>query len=174
MVGKIKSGIYFVTKYPKLTTRKLRIVALRPCGFTLVELLIVMAIVGILATLAIPSFNAYVLTTKNRTCSADLRSIETAITSYSLDKNTFPPTATALIDVGMGRVLDPWKRTFIYKNLSDVGAVPLEDTALVRLNFDFDLYSKGANGSSTETSPNPDNADDIVRANNGSFVGGRP
>lgn len=142
------------------------------CGFTLIELIVVVAIVGVLATAAIPTLNSYIKTSKNSTCAAEIRTIEKAIISYSIEHNNTPPAS--LNDIGMGSRLDPWKRTYVYKNLGDVGAVPLEDIAGNRLNYDFDLYSKGQDGGSFEISGDLANDDDIVRAYDGSFAGGRP
>ncbi len=60
-------------------------------GFTLIELLIVVAIIGILAAIAVPNFlNAQIRARIART-QADQRSIGTALSSYNLDNNAFPP-----------------------------------------------------------------------------------
>jgi general secretion pathway protein G len=178
MVHKIHAVAYFVTEcsvtLKKFLTARSKFQLFSSKGFTLVELLMVVAIIGILATLAIPNFNAYILTTKNKRCATDIRVIDKAITAYILDKNALPSTATVFSDIGMPNQLDPWNRPYIFKNLSDVGAVPLEDIAGVALNTDYDLYSKGANNVSTQAAGNPNNADDIVRSNNGSFAGVRP
>ena len=64
-------------------------------AFTLIELLIVVAIIGILAAIAIPNFqNARVRAMVSRT-EADLRSLGTAFESYRLDNNMYPPTPSA-------------------------------------------------------------------------------
>jgi len=41
------------------------------------------------------------------------------------------------------------------------------------LNTDYDLYSMGVNGRSSTAGGDPDNDDDIVRSNDGSYVGPR-
>lgn len=60
-------------------------------GFTLIELLIVVAIIGILAAIAVPNFLNAQLRAKITRVFADFRTIDTALKSYQLDKNTFPP-----------------------------------------------------------------------------------
>lgn len=61
-------------------------------AFTLIELLIVVAIIGILAAIAVPNFlNARMRATVSRTQS-DLRALSLAIESYQIDNNAFPPS----------------------------------------------------------------------------------
>jgi len=63
-------------------------------GFTLIELLIVVAIIAILAAIAIPNFlNAQVRSKVSRV-KADMRSVATALESYYVDNNSYPPDAT--------------------------------------------------------------------------------
>lgn len=60
-------------------------------GFTLIELLIVVAIIGILAAIAVPNFlNAQTRAAIARV-KADFKSITTAMESYRLDNNNYPP-----------------------------------------------------------------------------------
>ncbi|MGI6455571.1 MAG: type II secretion system protein [bacterium] len=60
-------------------------------GFTLIELLIVVAIIGILAAIAVPNFLNAQMRAKLARVQADFRSINTAMQSYRLDNNDFPP-----------------------------------------------------------------------------------
>jgi general secretion pathway protein G len=59
-------------------------------GFTLIELLIVVAIIGIIAAIAIPNLLNAIDRGKQKRTMADLRSIGTAIESYSIDNNFYP------------------------------------------------------------------------------------
>lgn len=60
-------------------------------GFTLIELLIVVAIIAILAAIAVPNFLEAQVRSKVSRGKADMRSIATAIESYRVDTNKYPP-----------------------------------------------------------------------------------
>jgi type II secretion system protein G len=60
-------------------------------GFTLIELLIVVAIIAILAAIAVPNFMEAQARAKVSRCKADMRSVATAIESYKVDTNDYPP-----------------------------------------------------------------------------------
>jgi len=58
-------------------------------GFTLIELMIVIAIIGILAAIAIPQFAAYRVRGFNATAQSDLRNMLTAQEAYYADKQIY-------------------------------------------------------------------------------------
>lgn len=60
-------------------------------GFTLIELLIVVAIIAILAAVALPNFLEAQTRSKVARVKADMRSTATAIESYFVDNNAYPP-----------------------------------------------------------------------------------
>ena len=62
-------------------------------GFTLIELLIVVAIIGIIAAIAIPNLLNAIDRGKQKRTMADMRSVGTAIESYSIDANYYPTAA---------------------------------------------------------------------------------
>ena len=136
-------------------------------GSTLVELLIVVALIAILATLSIPSFHNYTNKTKNSRVMSEIRTLGTEISAYSLERGTNPPDLAA---INRGGFLDPWRRVYVYTNIAG-GGVPLEGPFGVTLNKDYDLYSTGVNGISAIAFGDPANKDDIVRFNDGSYAG---
>ena len=71
-------------------------------GFTLIELMIVIAIIGILAAIAIPQFSAYRTRSYNSAAEADLRNAATAQEAYYVDKQTYVADPTALIGATYG------------------------------------------------------------------------
>jgi prepilin-type N-terminal cleavage/methylation domain-containing protein len=66
-------------------------------GFTLIELMIVIAIIGILAAIAIPQFSAYRQRSYNSAANADLRNAATAQEAYYVDSMTYTSAVGNLI-----------------------------------------------------------------------------
>lgn len=71
-------------------------------GFTLIELMIVIAIIGILAAIAIPQFSAYRTRSYNSAAEADLRNAATAQEAYYVDNQTYKTGPTNLIGATYG------------------------------------------------------------------------
>jgi general secretion pathway protein G len=61
-------------------------------AFTLIELLIVVAIIAILAAIAVPNFLEAQVRSKVSRTKADMRSIRVGLESYAVDNNHYPPT----------------------------------------------------------------------------------
>jgi prepilin-type N-terminal cleavage/methylation domain-containing protein len=81
-------------------------------AFTLIELLIVVAIIAILAAIAVPNFLEAQTRSKVSRCAADMRSLKTGIESYRVDANKYPETDLgawkgAGIGIGMIRLTTP-------------------------------------------------------------------
>jgi general secretion pathway protein G len=83
-----------------------------PCtsGFTLLELMIVLAIIAILATLAVPAYTANVRRAKEAVLRTDLDTMRKGIDSYTYDKQKAPQTLDDLVQGGYLKVLplDPF------------------------------------------------------------------
>lgn len=100
-------------------------------GFTLLELLVVLGIITLLATVAGPQVLRYLGKARTETAKAQISAISTALELYALDNGTFPqPQAglTALMQAPAGAtrwrgpylknaegLVDPWGRPYLYK-----------------------------------------------------------
>jgi prepilin-type N-terminal cleavage/methylation domain-containing protein len=71
----------------------------RTGGFTLVEIMIVVAIIGLLAAIAIPNFVKARMTAQATGCINNLRQIEGAIQTWALEKNMGPDSPVTLDNV---------------------------------------------------------------------------
>jgi general secretion pathway protein G len=74
-------------------------------GFTLVELMVVMLIIGVLAAIAIPSYVASVKNAKEAVLKEDLHVMRNAIDSYTMDKQKAPQSMDDLVQSGYLREL---------------------------------------------------------------------
>jgi len=138
-------------------------------GFTLIEILIAIAIIGILASIAIPSYQDYKEKARVTQAISDIASISIKIEAYWQDARAYP---SSLADVGVIGMLDPWGNAYLYLNLTKTGSTgkARKDRNLVPLNSDFDLYSSGKDGISFGPLTAPQSQDDVIRANDGKFI----
>lgn len=139
-------------------------------GFTLIELVTVLAIVTTLAALAVPTYSAYVTKARVIQAIATISEMSTAIASYKGDTGALP---TSLADIGYGTLFDPWGNPYKYINIETArGTSSLrKDKFLVPLNSDYDLYSMGKDGKSQQSLAPQVSHDDIIRANDGGYIG---
>jgi len=147
-------------------------------GLTLIELMIVVAIIGTLAAIAVPTFTSYRVKAQRTRAILELIVIEKEIFSYYIDNDFFPET---LADIGMDTLMDPWNRPYQYLRIEqpDDGkngnkkkpGKARKDHFLVPVNTDFDIYSMGPDGKSVAPFTAKNSRDDIVRANNGGYHG---
>jgi general secretion pathway protein G len=140
-------------------------------GFSLMELMLVIALVGILTAVALPSYKTYADRTKVSRVVADFGNIELAIAKYRLSNNdAMPPTLAA---IGMGNLLDPWNQPYRYLpfDATTNRGQMRKDRNLVPINSDYDLYSIGEDGASVPPLTARPSRDDVVRASDGHFIG---
>ena len=142
------------------------------CGFTLVELLIAIAIVAVLGVVGVPSYQHYRDRVAVAQAESDIVAIATLIDLYRTDNREFPDS---LAEINMAGKLDPWNHPYQYLNLSPVAPGNIgkvrRDKNLVPINSDFDLYSMGKDGASQAPLTAAASRDDVIRANDGRFVG---
>ena len=146
--------------------------ALAQFGFQLLELLIVLAVISVLAIVVVPSYAKYRDRVDTAAAVGDITTISEAIAQFYSDNMAYPDS---LADVRMIGRKDPWGNPYQYLKIygSDVkGKGQLrKDKNLVPINTDFDLYSMGKDGDSTPPLTAKTSKDDIIRANNGKFIG---
>lgn len=79
-------------------------------GFTLVELMIVVAIVGILATISVPSYRTSLIKARETVLRQDLFTMREVLDQHRADQGKYPPSLGALVAAGYLRALpkDPF------------------------------------------------------------------
>jgi prepilin-type N-terminal cleavage/methylation domain-containing protein len=82
----------------------------RQAGFTLVEIMIVVAIIGLLAAIAIPNFVKARQTAQTNACINNLRIIDSAVNQYALEKGKVTGDATGVANLSpyLGRGAGTW------------------------------------------------------------------
>jgi general secretion pathway protein G len=144
----------------------------RQAGWTILELVVAMAIAGILTAIAVPLYVGYRERAMVQQAIRDMRVIEAGIKVFR-DEYGGPPKqlSQAVQDVP----LDPWGHPYEYLDLLSgapgVNGKRRKDKNLVPINTEYDLYSKGADGDSKAPLTAPQSHDDVVRANDGAFMG---
>lgn len=139
-------------------------------GLTIVELAVALGIAAVMLTIALPAYQQYRERVRIDQAKRDIMAMSAIISNFYQDANAYPDS---LSDAGLGGMRDPWDNPYGYLNLGDRNArgQARKDHSLVPINTDFDLYSMGPDGRSAPPLTAKYSRDDIVRANNGAFVG---
>lgn len=119
-------------------------------GFTLIEIIVVVVIIGILATFVAPKFLGKTDDARIVKAKSDIQAIESALDIYKLDNYAYPTTdqgLEALVTLPAGDPVpanwqkggyvkklrkDPWQRDYLYLNPGE--------------RSEIDIYSLGADG----------------------------
>ncbi len=145
---------------------------LRMEGFTIIELLMALAIVAIVAAIAVPSYQQIIDKSDNARASVDISSISPLLDRFYYENHRYP---TSLAEINADDMRDPWGNPYQYLGIAGGGFGAQmrlrKDNRLVPINSDYDLYSMGKDGRSSVPLTAPNSLDDIVRANNGRYIG---
>ena len=139
-------------------------------GFSLIELMMVVAILSLIAGIAIPVYNGYVTEARMGKMIMDIRAMDIPLKDYVVENGVAAPSLAA---VGFDGELDAWGRPFQYHPIAGMGKNPVcrKDKNLHPINSDFDLYSLGEDGQSNLPLTAKASHDDIIRANDGAYLG---
>lgn len=165
----------------------------RAPGLTLIELMIVIAVIGILSGIAIPLYFGQIEKARNIKAVAELDNLQFEIKNFELDYGRLPES---LEEVKPDLPADPWGNAYRYVNFDGIETASTPGNqprgrALGRgrnnganvesqirldqfgdpLNSDYDLYSCGKDGKSTPSIDDPLSRDDVVRGRDGAFIG---
>jgi general secretion pathway protein G len=115
-------------------------------GFTLIEVMVVVVILGVLASIIVPKVMDRPDTARLVKANTDIRAIESALNLYKLDNFNYPSTdegLEALIPKYIERLAnDPWGKPYLYLSPG--------------LHSDMDVYTLGADGLQGGTESNAD------------------
>ncbi|MCC7012176.1 MAG: prepilin-type N-terminal cleavage/methylation domain-containing protein [Planctomycetes bacterium] len=151
-------------------------------AFTLVEFMLVVAILGVLAALAVPRYQSAVTVARNAVAIREVNLLMNEIDRYKMRRGVLPDT---LADIDRGETSDPWGHPYQFvvfdlafagrgaggTNAAEVAGLARSDRFLVPLNSAYDLFSSGPDGESVGPLTAAPSQDDIVRASDGAFIG---
>lgn len=141
----------------------------RSKGFTIFELLIVVAIMATLASIAIYSYTKLIERTRNVKAISDIKNLESMLENFNLENERYPDS---IDELGKGTFRDPWGNPYQYVNIA---TAPSQEWRRDRnnkpINTYYDLWSNGPDGDSQKQVNAAKSRDDIIRAWDGSFIG---
>lgn len=140
-------------------------------GFSLIELLVAITVLGALIAIAVPWFESYRNQSRISQAIGDLRTLDNKINSFKMSNEVWP---SSLSEIPQGNMLDPWGNSYQYLQIegnTKAKGHERKDKNLVPINSDFDLYSMGADGKTAAPLTSANSQDDIVRANDGRYYG---
>jgi type II secretion system protein G len=151
----------------------------RPPGFTLIEVLVVVAILGILAAIALVNYRNAIERARQRRSMGDMRGLSTAVEAYAGDFGRYPPASGFTLPVGLVLPTGDLEATGPYLRPTYIRSVPLKDGwnswfgyGTTPARTDYVLRSAGQKGEAESAplyGPTTDLTADIILVN-GQFV----
>lgn len=144
-------------------------------AMTLIELMLVIAVLGVIVTIAVPSYRSYIDKTNNALAISQLVTIKSVIERFYLENHRYPATLQEIAGSLPNNGLDPWDNSYIYLNIADnwpqSRGPSRKDRNVNPINSQYDLYSMGKDGKSKKQVSQKDSLDDIILARDGNFIG---
>lgn len=138
-------------------------------GWTLVEMILVLMIFGTLLAIAQPSLRDWIDQAKVARAISDIEALQADFAGWEYLDGELPET---LAEIGRGGTLDPWGNPYRYLRFEGASREDMrKDRFLVPINSTYDLYSMGKDGETDTPLTARPSKDDIIRANDGAFVG---
>jgi len=138
-------------------------------GFTLIELMVVVAIIGLIGAIATVTLQSFAERARINKAVSEISSIQVKIKGYEAYEGSLPNSLSDLDDFNMS---DPWENPYQYNDLNNIPpGLWRKDKNLVPLNSDYDLWSNGKDGLSKPPLTAKASYDDIIRANDGAYIG---
>lgn len=126
-------------------------------GFTLLELLVVMVIIGLLAGYVGPKYFSQIGKSEQKTAKAQIEGFGKALDNYRIDVGKYPATEEGLAALNAAPNSEPkWKGPYLAKKLpADPWGKPYQ-YKMPGEHGDYDLWSLGADGSTGGKDENSD------------------
>lgn len=139
-------------------------------GMTLLELMLALAVVAVLATLAAAGYSAAVERARVAEAKGDIAELDLLVQRYRTARGEYP---TALAEFDPEGRLDPWGNAYYYTLLAGArgNGAARKDRRLNPLNSDYDLFSAGRNGVFKTQISQKESLDDVIRARTGGYIG---
>ena len=131
----------------------------RARGFTLIEIMVVVVIIGLLAAVIVPEVVNKVDEARIAKAKEDIQSLETALTEYRLDNSVYPTNEQglqALVKRPTGAALDNWHGPYIQRLVKDPWGHPYHYAYPGTHGLPYDLYTLGADNQPGGTGDNAD------------------
>jgi general secretion pathway protein G len=127
-------------------------------GFTLVELLVVIIILGLLASLVGPRLFGRVGQSKQATAKAQIELLGAGLDQYRLDVGSYPPSAAGLSALVQNPNVPNWSGPYLKKNAVplDPWGKPYQYKCCPGDHGDYDLWTYGGDGAPGGEAENAD------------------